>query len=114
MSTGGRIPRAHSTVASLRLNLPNDYEVGELRVRQFNDALDKVETAFNISLDDFKVATSMLYRAVGSRNYITGEVNYRDGLWCRQQVLMHKIDSVPGYFTGLQNDRDRQIGFRRS
>ena len=68
----------------------------------------------NTRLDEFKVATDMLYRSVGSSNYVTGEVNYRRGLWCRREVLMHKIDSVLAYFTGLQGGQDRQVGFRHS
>jgi hypothetical protein len=58
----------------LRTNLPNDYEVKEVWVRQFNDALGKIETALNMNLDEFKVVAGMLYRSVGSSNYVTGEV----------------------------------------
>src|SRR5687767_9654830 len=108
MSTGDQILRAHATIASLRTNLPNDYEVDEAWVRQFNEALGKIESALNITLDEFKIAASVLYQSIGSSNAVTGDINYRQGLWCRRETLMHKIDSVLGYFTRLQNGLDRQ------
>jgi hypothetical protein len=81
MSTGDQILRAHATIASLRTNLPNDYEVDEAWVRQFNEALGKIESALNITLDEFKIAASVLYQSIGSSNAVTGDINYRQGLW---------------------------------
>ena len=114
MSNGDQILRAHATISSLRTNLPADYEVEETWVKEFNAALRKIEAATSMDLGEFKVTEDSLYRSVASGNYLTGEVNYRDGLWCRRETLLHKIDSVLGYFTGLQGGQDRQIGFRRS
>lgn len=112
MSTGDQILRAHATISSLRTNVPNSYEVEDTWVKNFNGALAKIEAALKIDLEEFKVPRDALYRSVATSNTITGEVQYRDGLWCRRETLLHKIDSVLGYFTGLQGGHDRQIGFR--
>jgi hypothetical protein len=41
---------------------------------------------------------------------LTGRVTYRKGLWCKRGVLMHKLDSVLTYFTGLQSGQKSKIG----
>lgn len=114
MSAGDQLLRAYATITSLRANLPNDYEVEERWVREFNDAIERIQASMNSDLREFFVPHDALQRSVGSSNYVTGEVSYRDGLWCRREVLMHKLDSVLTYFTGLQGGQERQIGFRRS
>jgi len=115
VTIGDQLLRSQVTIASLRANLPtNDYEVDEAWVQQFNEALGRIETVLGTHLDEFKVPQNALYRSVGSSNSITGDVTYREGLWCRRETLLHRIDSVLGYFTGLRNGRDREIGFHRS
>lgn len=114
MGNGDQMLRAYATISSLRTNVPNEYEVDEAWVREFNNALGKIEASLDINLQEFKVPQDALYRSVASSNYLTEEVHYRDGLWCRREVLLHKIDSVLTYFTGLQGGQERQIGFRRS
>jgi hypothetical protein len=94
MSVGDQILRAHAIITSLRTNLPNQYEVEEAWVKEFNDALGKVEAAVGMDLADVKVAQGTLYRLVASSNYLTDEVHYREGRWCRRETLLHKIDSA--------------------
>ena len=113
MSKGDQILRAHATISSLRTNVPNEYEVEEAWVREFNGALGKIEAALDMNLEEFKVGRDALSRSVATSNYVTDEVTYRDGLWCRRENLLHKIDSVLVYFTGLQGGQDRHIGFRQ-
>lgn len=114
MNNGDQLLRAYAKIKSLRANVPSEYEVEEAWVGDFNDALGQIEGATGLGLEEFKVAQKRLYRSVGSSNYLTGEVEYRDGLWCRRETLMHKIDAVLEYFTGLQGGQERQIGFHRS
>jgi hypothetical protein len=114
MSSGDQMLRSYAIISSLRTNLPNEYEVDEGWVRQFNNALGKIEASLGKDLQEFKVPEDALCRSVASSNYLTGQVHYREGLWCRREVLLHKIDSVLTYFTGLQGGQDRQIGFRSS
>ena len=113
MSNGDQILRAYATISSLRTNVPNDYEVEETWVREFNRAVQQIQGALGVELQEFRVPQDALYRSMATSNYLTGEVSYRDGLWCRREVLMHKIDSVLTYFTGLRHGEERQIGFRR-
>lgn len=113
MSKGDQLLRAYATISSLRTNVPNDYEVEERWVREFNGAVQQIQDALGVDLQDFRVPQDALYRSEATRSYLTGEVSYRDGLWCRREVLMYKIDSVLTYFTGLQDGKERQIGFRR-
>lgn len=114
MSNGDQILRAYAAITSLKANVPNDYEIEETWVRQFNDALTKVEAALATDLAEFKVPKEALYRSVASSNYVTEEVNYREGLWCRREVLLQKIDAGLAYFTGVQGGQDKRIGFQKS
>jgi hypothetical protein len=113
MANGDELLRAHASIASLRANLPDVYEVEERWVREFNAAVDRIERAVGLTLQDFKVPQDALERPVGSSNYVTGDINYCDGLWCRREVLMHKVDAILTYFSGLQGGHEKRIGFGR-
>lgn len=98
MSSDDQILRAYATISSLRANVPQECEVEEHWVSEFNGALSKVETALGKDLADFKVPADGLYRSVASSNYVTGDVHHRPGRRCRREVLMHKIDSALGWW----------------
>ena len=114
MANGDQILQAYAILSALRGNVPNEYVVGERWVREFNDALGKLESSVPMDLQVFKVPQDALERVTASSNYLTGDVTYRDGLWCRREVLMHKIEAVLTYFTGLQGGQEKKIGFRQS
>jgi hypothetical protein len=115
MSNGDQILRAYAMISSLQKNLPpHDYEVEESWVVEFNTAVAKVESALGIGLAEFKVSNDSLVRSVATSNAITGEINYREGRWCRRETLQHKIDAILHYFTGLQTDQEKKIGFKSS
>jgi hypothetical protein len=106
MSSSDQILRAHSAIVSLRANVPEGYEVEERWVKEFNSAVGKLESAQAIDLHEFKVPQDALERSVGSSNYVTGEVNYRKGLWCRREVLMQKVDAILIYLRGPQGPQE--------
>ena len=112
MTNGDHVLRAYAIISSLKANVPNDYEVSDSWIREFNDAVGKIEASLGIDLREFKVPQEALERSVASSNYVTGLVTYREGLWCRREVLVHKIDAVLTYFTGLQGGQEKKIGFR--
>jgi len=112
MKNGDQILRGYAIINSLQKNVPEGYEVPEIWVREFHSAIDKIEKSLGIDLSDFRVQGSDLKRSVASSNYLTKQVSYREGLWCRREVLIHKIDSVLVYFTGLQSGKKKNIGFR--
>jgi hypothetical protein len=114
MANGDEVLRAYAIIKALQGNVPEGYEVEETWVQQFNEALSKIEKALSIDLADFKVPKDALYRSVASSNYLTEDVKYQDGLWCRREVLMHKIEATLTYFTGLQGGQEKKIGFSAS
>lgn len=113
MAKGDQLLRAHALLTSLAGNLPEGFEVEERWVQEYHNALGMLETATSSDLTEFKVASTDRYRSVATRNTLSGEVTYRDGLYCRREVLLAKIDASLRYFTGVQTGQDRQIGYRR-
>ena len=111
MVDGDQILRSFSLISSLKESVPDDYEVEECWVKEFHNAVEKLEHALNIDLDDFKVSPEYVARSVGSYNELTGETRYLDGRWCKRSMLLHKIVSILTYFTGLDNGQDKKIGF---
>lgn len=113
MADGDLLLRSYATLSSLKSNLPDQDEVEERWVREFNSAVEGIEKALGTNLAEFKVLHGDLHRSVGTRNYLTEDVTYRDGLWCNRSSLMQKIDSILIYFSGLQSDTQRRIGFSK-
>ena len=111
MSSGDQMLRSHSVLSSLRQNIPDRHEVPEDWVREYHSALDKLEAARGIDLADFRVGPEHLRLSISSRDR-TGTINYREGLWCQRAVLIHKLDSVLRYFTGLDCGKGKAIGFK--
>jgi len=109
MTKEDQILRAKAILTSLMSHVPKEYEVSERWVYEFHTAIEKVEKATAIPLDEFKIGSGELRRSVSSGNYVTGEVEYRDGLWCEREILMHKLDSVLIYISSLQSGIDRSI-----
>ncbi|MDA2933297.1 hypothetical protein MYX82_03030 [Acidobacteria bacterium AH-259-D05] len=112
MTDGDQILRAYAALTSLRANVPDQHEVQERWVREYNGALERLEGSLGIELQEFKVPGDALKKSIASINTRTGRTTYRSGLWCERSVLMHKLDSVLQYFTGLNNGKDKGIGFR--
>ena len=104
------ILRSYAVLNSLKNNIPDDYEVEDFWVRDFNTAVEKIEKVLSIDLSEFKVTNENLYRSVSSWSPEEGD-QYLPGLWCKKSVLMYKIDSILTYFTGLQAPEDKKIGF---
>lgn len=114
MTNGDQILRAYAILRSLSENVPVSYEVDEKWVHEYNGAIEKLERSLGTDLADFMVPNSELRRSIASRNYRTGRITYRDGLWCERAILMQRLASVLAYFTGLQGGQEKQIGFRPS
>ncbi len=112
MGTNDEILRAYALLTSLRQNLPGHPEVEERWVREYHEAVTKIEGATKKDLSEFRVSHDSLERLVASSNYLTGEVTYRNGLWCERSVLLQKIDAILTYFTGVQAPDKDKIGFR--
>lgn len=104
--------RAYSIVSSLKSNLPDTFEVEEGWVKEFHDSVALLERALGTDLTLFKVPGDQVTKSISGGNYLTGAVHYRDGLWCKRTRLMHKIDSLLTYFTGLDAGDHKRIGFR--
>lgn len=100
-------------MTALKANLPNDFNLSETWIREYNASVRQIANAFGTNLDEFKVSDDQLKRSIASGNYLTGEVKYRKGQFCERHFLLHKMDALLTYFTGLQGGQDRQIGFRR-
>ena len=67
MKSGDQILRVHAIVSSLRTNVPNSYEVDEAWVTEFNEAIGRIETAFDTNLDEFKVPREVRLVSLNAR-----------------------------------------------
>jgi len=112
MNTQDQILRGYSVLKALKGNIPKYFEVSERWVSEFHTAIEKLEKATGLDLAEFRFDPRDLGKSVASSSSLTGEVKYREGLWCKRDLLMQKLDAVLGYFTGLQTGQNRQIGFR--
>lgn len=112
MNINDEILRAYSIITSLKKNIPDNFEVNDRWVREYHVAVEKIEKAIENDLYDFKVQNDNIKKSIASGNYLTGEVHYRDGLWCERNILIQKIDAILTYFTGLQTSGERKIGFK--
>jgi hypothetical protein len=110
MSKADQLLRASSRLKALRANLPDGFEVEDIWVKEFHSCLAVVERATGMVLEEFAVPSSLLKRSVSGGNYVSGEVYYRDGLWCERRILLHRIDAVLLYFEGLRARDDKAIG----
>lgn len=110
MGGGDQMLKSYAILRSLKQNMPAKHEVPEEWVREYHSALDMLEQARDIDLTEFRVGPEFLRRSISSKDR-SGVINYRDGLWCQRAVLIHKLDSVLLYFTGIDFEQDKTIGF---
>lgn len=101
MSQKDHLLRAIARLRALRDNLPDTYEVEDAWVNEFHDAVGGLQRQLSMELEEFRLSPSVLYRSVSSSNYITGEVRYRDGLWCQRTMLLQKVDALLYYLREL-------------
>lgn len=99
--------RAKARVRALRDNVPRKYEVEKAWVDEYHDAIASLEKELEIALPEFRVREDALYRSVASSNYMSGEVNYRHGLWCHSARLLQKVDALLNYLDDLFGDTAR-------
>lgn len=113
MSNSDELLRSYAIISSLKENIPETHEISDSWVKEFHAAIAKLESSTGLDLSDFKVSSEHIKKSVGSSNYLTHEVHYRQGLWCERSVLIHKISSILVYFTGLNTAPEKKIGFGR-
>ena len=105
------ILRAYSLILSIQKNIPDNYQVSDRWTKEYHSALDKVERYIGSKLEEFRITQSDIKKSIGSSNSITGEVRYRDGLWCERTILLQKVEAVLTYLQFLLKPEDRKIGF---
>jgi len=115
MANEDEIMRAFALISSIKENITKDYQVSEDWVIEYHNALDKVEKALEISLDDFRVPQERLKRVEAAGGIVLPnkkEIRYREGLWFERSILLQKVDAVMNYLQFLLRPEDRKIGFR--
>lgn len=96
------IIRALSSIKGIRVNLPNYHSVESHWVEEYNSAIEKIEQASDLKLEEYKVPTNMIKREPVSGNYLNGEVVYSTELFCERSVLLRKLDSALEYLQQLK------------
>ncbi len=94
--------RALSRINGIKHNLPPHDSVESHWVDEFNAAVQKIEKACEIELEEYKVPTNMLKRRPASGNYLTGEIEYSTELYCDRSVLLRKVDSALEYLNQIE------------
>ena len=106
-----QILRAYSLIVGIKDNIPETFQVSSRWVTEYHEAVNKLETTLDIDLIEFKLKDNDLQRRVTSSNYITSETNYSRDSYCEKNLLLQKISAILAYFTGLQQGKEKQIGF---
>jgi hypothetical protein len=109
------IAKAYTLLSSIKANAPKNFAVDQSWVNDFHSALDQVEKATGLSLQEFRIPHAELHRETSGGNYLTGETHYSGRTVIERARFMLKVDAVLGYFS-LQKDRPTkgQIGFTKS
>lgn len=103
MTRGDALLRAHSILSALQRNVPTGPDVESHWVDQFHAALDRIETAVEVDLSEFRVP----------QNAIDPKSDYYTrGLWCERALLIQKLDALLAYFSGVQREEEKRIGFQ--
>jgi len=110
---GDAILRSYSVLISLRKNIPENDEVEEYWVKEYNSAIEKIEISTSKDLSDFKVQSDCLQKAPTSFNTIKLKASFGVGSCCERSILIHKLDAVLTYFNGIDSGTDNSIGFIR-
>ena len=111
MANQDRILRAYARIDSIKKTIPDVFEVNEKWVQEYHSAVKQVSTEIDSDLSEFELNPNSLYRSISSSNYISGEVNYRDGLWCERSVLLQKVEALLTYLQLLLQPPGKKIGF---
>jgi len=67
------IAKAYTLLSSIKVNAPNNFAVDQSWVDDFHAALDQVETATGLNLQEFRIPQADVYRETSGGNYLTGE-----------------------------------------
>lgn len=103
--------RAYARIDSIKKTIPDVFEIDENWVQEYHAAIKQVSTEIDSDLSEFELNRNRLYRSVSSSNYLTGEVNYRDGLWCERSVLLQKVEALLTYLQLLLQRPGGKMGF---
>lgn len=112
MTNNDEILRAYSLLIALKANVPDTYELEERWIKEYHNALAKIERATGKDLADFRLSTGDLRQSVATANCDTGELTYSDGLYCERSFLLQKLDAILTYFTESLQSNEKKIGFQ--
>jgi len=106
-----QILRALSLINGIKSNVPKDTKLPERWVQEYHNALQKVETAMDADLADFRIEESDLAAVPVSSNVLTGETRYSGDRYCEKALLLQKVDSVLNYLNSLLRPPEKKMGF---
>lgn len=102
MKNKDSIIRALSTIKGIKVNLPDYHSVESHWVDEYNSAIQKIEQASGLELEEYKVPANMVKREPVSGNYLTGEVVYSTEFFCERTVFLRKLDSALEYLQQME------------
>ena len=107
--------QAYARLNSLKVNLPEHYEVHEKWVMEFHAILDLLQAEPGYDLLSFRVPAPEVRPRVEAVQMATmrrpAKVYHSSDNYCERPFLVMKIDGVLNYFS-YQTQPDRRIGFQ--
>jgi hypothetical protein len=103
---------SYAILTSLLRNLPDTHSVDQKWVHQYHTEVERLEKAACIKLDDFKVPGSELEREMTGHGGLGRGPIYSRALRCERSVLVHKIESLVGYFSLTKGYQPPEIDFK--
>jgi len=97
--------RALTTIHGIKANLPDCPVVEEHWVKEYNSAIQKIESSVGINLEEYKVPPSMIKAEPSFVDQETGGAIYSKELFCERAILLHKVDSSLEYIKTYTKNR---------
>ena len=97
MTQNDDLTRALSTIHGVKANLPDYPVVEDHWVKEYNSAIQKIESSLGINLEEYKVPSHLIKPEPAFVDNETGGATYSKELYCERAILLHKVDSSLEY-----------------
>lgn len=105
MATNDQLLRALSTIKGIKATLPDHYVVEAHWANEFNSAIQKMEKALGIGLEEYKIPTHQIKPEPAFLDQESGGPIYSKELFCDHAILLQKVDSVLEYASNYLESR---------
>ena len=111
--------RAYTALSSLRKNIAQiAHSIPEVYVTEFHKVLERLEH-IGVEVSEFRVPESLVKpmitsAPVANSSGVRGRATYSEERYVDKPFILHKLDSILGYFEFVTSETPKRIGFRKA